>query len=409
MTFILIFLRCIIQGDEDDWNQQAAVMANVYERAFITIYAATAKDSQESFLKPRGSWRCESKTLVWSDGVGSIPLVNARRAPRRGPHNKDFRDMPDPLDHRAWAFQEYRLSRRMVVFASDEVQWMCRRLESCECSPNRTSDVNFIRQVTYNYYGWRNLIDDYCHRTLTNSSDRLPALSGLAAKFQRELDSKYLAGMWEKDLVQYLGWSTMFPSAAPSEYRAPSFSWASVDNPVLYHPIGSEDSSIQLLEAFCVPKGSNPYGEVASGFVRLSGRLVPATLSVTPPEYWRINCTIPFTGSGPTHEPVKEVYARMDTLVAPAEVVDDAGVMHQTACRSSIESSAGDWNATVWCLQLGYSFADNTCLILGRSKRVKGAYERLGIVLHQDGGSGATKAASESVFDQQSNREITIV
>ena len=83
---------------------------------------------------------------------------------------------------------------------------------------------------------------------MTNSRDKLIALSGLAhSYYERQSKSgvsyedykggrrgKYAAGLWEADMPSALLWQT--PSGQrPSEYRAPSWSWASVDGRISYH------------------------------------------------------------------------------------------------------------------------------------------------------------------------------
>lgn len=113
---------------------------------------------------------------------------------------------------------------------------------------------------------------DYCQRKLTYTNDKLIALSGLAHdQYEREGQSgaslkyykgKYAAGLWEVDMPSALLWRThqypvdktqfrnapsVEPPQRPSEYRAPSWSWASVDGHVSY------DS--QMLHNSVIPQG----------------------------------------------------------------------------------------------------------------------------------------------------------
>lgn len=106
-------------------------------------------------------------------------------------------------------------------------------------------------------------MQDYSRRTLTYGKDKLIALSGLAHDYyEREGQSgasykcskserrgKYAAGLWEVDMPSALLWRThqyppnmdqavnappLRPPQRPSRYRAPSWSWASIDGPVSY-------------------------------------------------------------------------------------------------------------------------------------------------------------------------------
>jgi hypothetical protein len=59
------------------------------------------------------------------------------------------------------------------------------------------------------YKEWDLILGDYSHYTrssFTRLTDLLPALSGLAALFNKQLQDDYLAGHWMKDLFLSLGW-----------------------------------------------------------------------------------------------------------------------------------------------------------------------------------------------------------
>ena len=84
-------------------------------------------------------------------------------------------------------------------------------------------------------------------RELTKGADKLIALSGLAhSYYEREGKpgvshkdykaghrGKYGAGLWEADMPSALLWRSR-SAQRPSEYRAPSWSWASVDGHISY-------------------------------------------------------------------------------------------------------------------------------------------------------------------------------
>jgi hypothetical protein len=110
---------------------------------------------------------------------------------------------------------------------------------------------------TYYDY-WRDIVTKFSYRQLTNSQDRLPALSGLADEFQRPIGDTYVAGLWRQELPVCLAWqaselynpegsykvyelpyssfvSGPFPeSVKPGRYVAPSWSWASVQGPIRF-------------------------------------------------------------------------------------------------------------------------------------------------------------------------------
>jgi hypothetical protein len=75
---------------------------------------------------------------------------------------------------------------------------------------------------------------------LTSSSDKLPALSGLAKHFRGYVpNSTYVSGLWSESLLEDLSWTrgrakngTIYTK--PRKRRARSWSWAAIDGDVAY-------------------------------------------------------------------------------------------------------------------------------------------------------------------------------
>ena len=63
---------------------------------------------------------------------------------------------------------------------------------------------------------WKELASQFSALRLTESSDRLPAFSGLAKVAQPFMKSRHLAGSWENDIVSSLTW---FGQIGPIEKR----------------------------------------------------------------------------------------------------------------------------------------------------------------------------------------------
>jgi hypothetical protein len=47
---------------------------------------------------------------------------------------------------------------------------------------------------------WHSIVIVYSRRSLTKSSDKLPAISGIAAIYQEMTGASYLAGIWDTDI-----------------------------------------------------------------------------------------------------------------------------------------------------------------------------------------------------------------
>lgn len=94
----------------------------------------------------------------------------------------------------------------------------------------------------------------------------------------RSNGTAYLAGLWRSTLLSDLLWradpvdSTVIP---PPKYRAPSWSWASVNCPVKYLPGWIASPEITVIEANAQPVVEmSQFGRVSDGYIRLSGKLI---------------------------------------------------------------------------------------------------------------------------------------
>jgi hypothetical protein len=123
----------------------------------------------------------------------------------------------------------------------------------------------------------------YTTGSLTYGSDKLIAISALARHTQNLMGDgvTYLAGLWSPYLASQLLWHSpgFFDlNSRSAKYRAPTWSWASVDGPVLYpcvvyRPdekdilIKVEDAKVDLLS------NDHPFGPVKGGYIEVSGHL----------------------------------------------------------------------------------------------------------------------------------------
>jgi hypothetical protein len=102
------------------------------------------------------------------------------------------------------------------------------------------------------YERWNRIVEIYSKTQLTNASDKLIALSGIAKMMFDQIRGQYVAGMWLRYLECQLLWRVdpvyengrfYSESRRPPSYRAPTFSWAAVDAPqgVNFSPISEGD------------------------------------------------------------------------------------------------------------------------------------------------------------------------
>ena len=142
-------------------------------------------------------------------------------------------------------------------------------------SGNTSQDPKF-----YAHHLWNKIVQAYSSSLLTVGDDKLIALSGIAKRQQAQLKDQYIAGLWRSFLPSQLLWSVKdcrqinnFPSVRPSKYRAPSWSWASVDGVVDSGGFADDGFLIDIVEVSVVPATSDPTSIVESGYLRIRGVL----------------------------------------------------------------------------------------------------------------------------------------
>lgn len=268
---------CIVQDSEDDWKKEAALMTSVYSGSTLNIAASSALDSSHGLFltTPRLSEGCEAKIMI--DATGDFQLQDSYSRAVTDSH----------LATRAWALQEKLLPYRTLHFGDRGVFWECRTdiaSENLPCGVIDTYPSNLMvcqrdhRDGLAYRKDWAKIVFLYSSANLTKNKDKLPALSGIARLFHEQNDDQYLVGLWKKPLAYDLCWRSRDPAQSRLPYRAPTWSWASMDVVVFYH---SHDSSwmadfAHILDADIVLDGPDPFGEVKSGVVRLACSVIAA-------------------------------------------------------------------------------------------------------------------------------------
>ena len=162
-----------------------------------------------------------------------------------------------------------------------------------------------------NYEKWQRLVEWYSSCKLTKEEDKLIAFCGIAKRFHSALGSEYLAGLWRDDLPIELIWRVGRAESddvrPPSRYRAPSWSWASVDTQIINKFVDCElISLITVTDSHMDYLSSDPFSQVTGGWIRVRGTLHPALLYPSDNYSWdlKYNLVLPQTG--------RQVYAMPD-------------------------------------------------------------------------------------------------
>jgi hypothetical protein len=144
---------------------------------------------------------------------------------------------------------------------------------------------------------WQNILNAYCRRKPPAPQDKLPALANIAERIARLMHGDtYIAGLWRTNLIEGMIWqATGHAKGRTSEsevYRAPSWSWASIDGPFGMFCLGSkvdEGEWSDMAEvkdvAVTLKKEDEPFGEVKDAWVRVCGPL--EELSMCGEKLWK--------------------------------------------------------------------------------------------------------------------------
>ncbi|KAF8963111.1 heterokaryon incompatibility protein-domain-containing protein [Flammula alnicola] len=306
IQYLWVDAVCIIQGDATDWQRESGRMGDIYANSYLTISAAGGRDTSQGCFVPRPSRNYTEFDYTTQNGVTGqlsvypVPVLRALRTLRF-----DYLKMEsEPISERAWTLQERVLTCRTLFYASDQMYFECRKhflsedgvlLEGRHFSVDMdTIKLVNARTQTANGKGmdtrelWDTVLNAYTPRNLTNPTDKLPAFSGMAARFEKIFDDKYLAGLWERRLIGDLLWTGGKGGAwPPPRYRAPSWSWAAVDHsqsPMTRYRQCKKLATI--LASDVTISGLNPFGEVSDGRITLRAPLIRVFVDPDPQKRW---------------------------------------------------------------------------------------------------------------------------
>jgi len=403
IRYLWIDALCIQQDSDLDWQTESANMPTIYTNAYVTIAAVGAENSHRGILNPRG-WAADQPDS-YSVRFSRKSSVNFR-IPINHLTGTDF------LSHRAWCLQEKVLSPRVLSFGSSQMTFTCSQSHLTEGNYVRDGRANRdrstltsknelylrIAEVARGQLGnnlfyhvalrklhrcWYRILEDYTQRTLTFPRDKLIAISGVADYIRRETSCEYLAGIWKESLPQALLWQnppTMKPLFQQERclhfrekvkvYRAPSWSWASVNGPVNFgNCVKDHEHSEDLqLSPRCEILGYDvkcdsidPCGQVSGGYIKIRG---PVRIASCRPSY------------GTMHHYDYNLAA----LLGSRTHVNESGME-----KPHLESSPGDCMGVfdvrelprgrqVWCLQITNAFG----LMLVPNIGEAGTFQRVG-------------------------------
>lgn len=252
---------CIVQDSAEDWLQESSKMGDIFRNAEVTFAVHCAADDSEGFLQEALSKREAIQARVCGKAVGICRPLD--------PENDVTRS---DLSRRGWVLQERFLSMRTLHFTRGLVYWETAHGILCEDNTLVQADAADIRHYDassalsppaplFSPYAfpqlrallgiccdtadtismdhtppeWLELVEMYSHCELTKEADKLIAISGMARKIYKITGHAWCAGLWSDQLCEQLLWlPTDIDLIAPTNPRAPSWSWAAWDGPIQY-------------------------------------------------------------------------------------------------------------------------------------------------------------------------------
>ncbi|KAH6719513.1 heterokaryon incompatibility protein-domain-containing protein [Leptodontidium sp. MPI-SDFR-AT-0119] len=329
---------CIVQDDATDWLQQSAEMRDIYANSHLTVAVLEPASCKLGFLgeqkfgKPDWQRECIINVPKEAGGPGSRVLLRPVEA--KTEHNfkgDEDEDERCSLDTRGWCLQESLLPNRRLCFNGREMSWECLSRKTCECGhvlwtyrPDSYGRLGGEIKKGYekahwdrsSHRDWIRIVQEYSERSLTQGTDKLRAISGLAKMIldapprqsparrfnfpmglpppPKPTIQSYAAGLWKDSFIPELAWIVkgFGPSLNnPICYLAPSWSWASVSGSVRFHdtskggmirkysPIRRMDCTLDGVVCETI-LASDPTGPVKSAHAILRGPLVSVDLAI---------------------------------------------------------------------------------------------------------------------------------
>lgn len=238
-------------------------MGQYYQHSVLTIAATSAtddgllttraSDSTASTMKPLMRLPYRDKSGVQAGWF----YVQQRETSARDEYRKAVLD--SVLLSRGWVFQEWMLSRRLIHYTKGQLWFECQS----DVPRNESADGAHVFNVTLERYWhrddlaslknafttgalptnvlWCRLVEVYSGLCLTQSTDRLVAIAGIAKEAGAMMASEasqedltnvlqlaYVSGWWLRDIHMGLLWEQKKAGALhESACEAPSWSWAS--------------------------------------------------------------------------------------------------------------------------------------------------------------------------------------
>lgn len=204
---------CIVQDDDESKPEQLAAMASIYANAYFTI--AATEGSATTGLAGASPDRPRQSPYRKFQFTPECLMID--RNPRCA---KSEDKVEEPYHTRGWTFQEWTVSRRLLVFHHQTVSWYCQGLIRQEngAIPHKyvTPTYNRTRQgeiwsSTPNIEAYIYHVREFTSRDLTCPGDVFAAFQATMEILGRCMKGRMLFGIPEMFFSALLLWSSKDP------------------------------------------------------------------------------------------------------------------------------------------------------------------------------------------------------
>ena len=412
--YLWIDALCIMHDSERSVLDEVANMHRTYGEATLNLSATGATDDSAGLFFNRNVLALQPATVEVAEGFG---ITSGTYKILRSTIWDDLVDT-SPVSQRSWCLAERCLSKRTLHFTRNELLWECQQMCCSEVFPKglpvtmknaheqekRNNAVgagpapmtpggseasrpllpqprlSFNKRTHHQRTAnWHTLVELYTDGRQTYTSDKLLGMAGIARQYltrNRLKHSDYLVGMWRPAFPHSLLWRVHEGGRRPPKYRAPSWTWASVDGRVV-SPAPSHASKQTCLEVIDISvnmKHNDPLGLCEGGCLKVRGFMGKGSLRRTR-DYWG-HCSFSLypqlASKGQNIGEVKFENAWFDERL-PKLCDDTAGIMVETL--------------EVYLLPVIDVMDRVEGLILCATMK-KGEFKRLGLFEISNGGSG---------------------
>ncbi|KAF5589818.1 uncharacterized protein FSUBG_11020 [Fusarium subglutinans] len=286
IPFLWVDALCILQDETSDWDKQCVVMERIYGNAHLTLAAASSDNCEEGFIKKKD--RIVLPFRRTPHDIQVFGIYSPRYEEETGREIS-----PSAWFQRGWTFQERLASTRILVFANENIHFICKFFGE-SMGRERFTPLGLYDMLdrvaidsgstTAIYQEWNEIIEQICSKTheLTRKTDFLPSIAGIASLLSKRLGNDYIAGS-RRPVPTYHGLLRELES--PSPYIAPSWSWASRHEKLIFGLYLPELTGCQpefdSLETDVTLRGESVFGEVENATLVVTSKLYNGSPRIT--------------------------------------------------------------------------------------------------------------------------------